>query len=135
MKRKQFSGPLASFINARNQSRREATFTDTNDHNPLVDELCPLCNGGGKKCEEFYDGGGGYAMRLCVACHGTGTTGRKVHWFDNSKPIARARRDETGLVTCPECRECFDPEDQSSWTGLRHAVCGRRIQIVSCASE
>ena len=106
---------------------RKVSFTDANDHNPVVLDECPRCHGSGKASE--YGPGVHYQVE-CDACSGTGTTGQRVRYFDNDAPIAEVNVESDGWLTCPCCGWRFSLNDRNVWSGLRHVRCGQRIRPV-----
>ena len=111
--------------------RSAATFSDDNDHNPVVLQDCPACSGSGKSCRHIVDGSGEtYALEVCSACSGTGVTGDVEPYFPDVRPEVTARADDTGWITCPSCDWRFALRDRRAWTGRRHVQCGQKIRIV-----
>lgn len=109
----------------------DLTFDEANDHNPIVLDECPRCRGGGCHDEMGRDEKGrAYVGRVqCEHCHGTGTTGERVRYFDKDLPIVEVRL-QNGWMKCPCCGWSFDITDTRVWTGLRHVRCGQRIRPV-----
>jgi len=95
--------------------RRDARFTDENDHNPWVLEDCPTCEGHNRDCE---------------SCGGLGTSGEAVRYFQNDTPAQPAILREDGWLRCPGCARRFATYDRRRWTGLRHTTCGQKILCI-----
>lgn len=106
--------------------RSEAVFDDENDHNPLVLEDCPACDGSGKRCTLES---GAYSLDVCGSCEGSGTTFNIVRYFSEEKPVRAAVVDASGWIECPACHRRFATYDKHVWTGRRHR-CGQKIDIV-----
>jgi DnaJ-class molecular chaperone len=108
--------------------RSVATFSDDNDHNPLVLQDCPACSGSGKACHHSIDRSGEtYALEVCSSCGGAGVTGDVEPYFRDDRPELPACADDTGWITCPGCDGRFALRDRRAWTGRRHLQCGQRI--------
>lgn len=106
--------------------RTDVTFDASNDHNPVVLDECPDCHGSRvtTECEDGALSRGG-----CSACGGTGSTGHRVPYFDNDRPIVDVPI-RAGWITCPCCGWSFMLKDRTVWTGLRHVRCGQRVRPV-----
>jgi hypothetical protein len=103
------------------------SFTDANDHDPLVLETCPACH----NFSYFRDD--------CTECEGTGDTGRAVRFFGRhapaipdcaAEPARPATVDELGWARCPGCQRRFATYSASMWTGRRCTSCGQKIDLV-----
>jgi hypothetical protein len=110
--------------------RSKARFTDENDHNPLVLQDCPACDGWGAVSEYRTEGDAAVHTRVvCRACGGTGVTGQVEPYFAEDAAEAVARADADGWLTCPGCRWRFTVRDRNAWTGRRHLRCGQKIRV------
>src|SRR3954466_13557356 len=94
-------------LKLRHQSLRgDVAFTADNDHNPLVLDDCPRCNGY-RKYETFTDPDPktGIAQQVdlhwCEVCGGSGHTGAYVPYFDNVAEPVRVRLPANGSLRCP----------------------------------
>jgi hypothetical protein len=96
------------------------------DHNPLVLEDCPTCQGRGEKCEVRE---GASTLWECPDCRGEGITYALVPRFANDNPPVAVRVAEDGWVTCAHCGLRFALTDKDRWTGLRHVTCGQRLLL------
>ena len=117
---------------ARYPRRSRAVFTDENDHNPLVLQDCPTCDGSGKASEYWSEGEISVHSRIiCPTCHGTGITGEIEPFFAIDTPEASVATGVDGWITCPNCRWRFTTVDPNAWTGRRHMRCGQKIKVIS----
>jgi hypothetical protein len=104
------------------------TFTDENDHNPLVLETCKICFGSKYICLEDNL----VAVKdLCDACDGLGVTGNLVRRYSEDYPAMSAIISETGWIKCPNCKVNFSTDSSQFWSGRRHITCGQKIDIVT----
>jgi nitrite reductase/ring-hydroxylating ferredoxin subunit len=107
--------------------KSQAVFLDENDHNPLVLENCPKCNGHGTYCIESP----GMAIKeYCEECEGSGVTGNIVHYYQEELSEVEVLIDEGGWLICPRCEWKFTIRDGNVWTGKRHKRCGQKIKVV-----
>ena len=106
-------------------SRINAKYTEDNDHNPMIREECPNCNGSGQDLTISFD----ESTFNCPQCAGLGYTGVAVKCFTNEKPILPVQPNKHGWIECPHCNQRFLPTDKNAWTGLRHRKCGQKIAI------
>lgn len=114
--------------------RSEATFTDANDHNPLVLQECPECGGSGHAGEARTEQGIAVEVDdVCTACGGSGLTGEAEHYFLDDCPETEVMADTAGWLTCPRCRWRFSLHDRNAWTGRRHRRCGQKLRITDGA--
>ncbi len=111
--------------------RERIEFTEENDHNPKVYELCPRCGGKGETLySEELDGVITCGQAVCPQCSGVRTTGRRVPYFDNNTAAQEAQLHPDGWVKCPNCRWRFSTHDPNRWTGRRHRSCGQKITLI-----
>lgn len=97
--------------------RRDAAFSDENDHNPWVLEDRPAC-------EEY-----GGILAQCEECGGLGTRGGAVRYFETDAPAEAAEVREDGWARCPACDRMFATYDPVRWTGRRHTTCGQKLHL------
>jgi hypothetical protein len=65
----------------------------------------------------------------CSFCRGAGISYHRpcrVFGYAETAPVA-VQVDETGWLTCPNCEDRFNLGDPTHWTGLRHQLCGQKI--------
>lgn len=117
--------------------RAKAGFTAANEHNPLILQDCPECQGTGKRdlCSEDARGRCMWASGECSACGGTGITGEVEQYFLTDSPEATAVLDADGWVRCPGCGILFTTRDRYRRTGYRHRRCGQRIREISALNK
>lgn len=114
--------------------RSKAQFTEANDHNPLILQDCPECEGTGKR-DRRYDGPNGereWVLGQCDTCGGSGITGEVEPYFTSAASAAEpveATPDADGWLRCPACGIVFTTRDSYRWTGYRHLRCGQRIRV------
>jgi hypothetical protein len=111
--------------------RKDAKFTDANEHNPLVLQDCPECRGSGRRDlrSENERGQSVRSLIVCPACGGSGTTEKVERYFPSDLLEKTAMTDEGGWLRCPGCGIVFTTRNSYSWTGYRHIRCGQRIRI------
>ena len=111
--------------------RANASFTDENDHNPLILADCPRCSGRGKVCTEEWQGNvQTVSLDECPICSGSETTEEIIRYFENDTPAIDVKADEDGWVKCPCCRWKFTIRDLNVWTGRRHKRCGQKLNVI-----
>ena len=115
------------------QLRDDVAFTADNDHNPLVLEDCPRCNGY-RKYETYTNlDATGFARQIdlhrCEVCSGTGHSDVRVRYFDNDSPPMEVQVRPNGSLKCPCCGWSFTTGNRTVWTGWRHARCGQRLRL------
>ena len=109
----------------------ESEFTDRNDHNPLVPERCPNCQGAGTRCVESSSPTTvTVSCEECLHCRGTGKSGKTVRLFDNDNPEMELNIYSDVWIKCPNCEQSFALKDESIWTGRRHKKCGQKIKPI-----
>ena len=111
--------------------RANATFTEENDHNPVILQDCPRCQGTGAACEQRdeEDETQLYARFECPDCLGNGITGETERYFENERAPIEATPSAVGWLKCPCCGWRFSLADPNAWTGQRHKRCGQRISV------
>lgn len=112
--------------------RGEATFTDENDHNPLVLARCPKC--GGHTTIGIAGPPGIESDVTCPACGGAGTNFEVEPYYPEAvskSELIDVAPNAHGWLECPRCNRRFLPTDGNVWTGLRHRPCGQKIRIVA----
>ena len=116
--------------------RSDVAFTSDHDHNPLVLDDCPRCNGY-RKYDVFTDPDPetGIARQIdlhgCEVCGGSGRASVQVPYFDNAAEPITVRLPANGLLRCPCCGWGFNVRDRAVWTGWRHGRCGQRIRFIT----
>ena len=111
--------------------KKDAVFTDENDHNPLIQKVCPECNGYGKRDKytenDKETGMGAWTLSACPTCKGHKAVDGTQHYFDNDQPAMVAELDESKWFRCPNCNKRVASYDKHNWTGKRHMKCGQKI--------
>ena len=100
-------------------------FTKENDHNPIVQKLCPKCKGNSRWSTDIDSVHSDY---MCIHCRGVGSINEPSKLFEDEKEIVCLQPNEKGWIDCPNCNRRFKPSDPNVWSGWRH-LCGQRIKI------
>jgi hypothetical protein len=111
--------------------RKDAVFTEENDHNPLIQKECPSCCGYGKRDIPMKQHSEivGYSLAACSECKGTGIIKGVQQYFENDNPEMEAEIDGSGWVKCSNCGIRFATYDRHRWTGRRHLRCGQKLVL------
>jgi hypothetical protein len=100
-------------------------FTDENDHNPIVQKICHICNG---RSRRFSEKNGVHSDFQCHHCRGVGSVNEPSKLFEDDTPPVELKVGPEGWLKCPNCERRFNTRDKQRWTGWRHK-CGQRIKI------
>lgn len=106
--------------------RELGCLTDSNEHNPLVAAVCPVCNGKGTWGEYRGDV---HCLIGCQNCGGIGVLDSPVLLFATDNHWVDVIPNAVGAVKCPGCSKTFKISDKRRWSGKRHR-CGQKLRIV-----